>query len=114
MFYTLDLIERKSFEYKIVDNLEQHCHPQEDKSAPREGFLFGYHEISSHSRPAACKYYDLLSYPEFILLGPNTVWSESSSRRTKHSEFESSSEYSQGSHTLIPCSLSIAHRPTIL
>ena len=37
----------KSFEYKIVDNLEQHRQPQEGKSAPTERFIFGYPEISS-------------------------------------------------------------------
>ena len=32
----------------------------------------------------------------YSLLGPSSVWSESSSRRTNKSEFESSCEYSQG------------------
>ena len=32
----------------------------------------------------------------YSLLGPSNVWSESSLSRTKNSEFESSSKYSQG------------------
>ena len=33
---------------------------------------------------------------QYSLFGPSSVWSESSSSRTKNSEFESSIEYSQG------------------
>ena len=82
MFYTLELIERKSFEYKIVDDLEQ------------ISFLLDIlqkEQVSLSvrlSRNIWCSYYSLLS--------PSSVWSESSSSRTKNSEFESSSEYLQG------------------
>ena len=82
MFYTLELIERKSFEYKIVDDLEQ------------ISFLLNIlqkEQVSLSvrlSRNIWCSYYSLLS--------PSSVWSEWSSSRTKKIEFESSSEYSQG------------------
>ena len=94
MFYTLELIERKSFEYKIVDDLEQ------------ISFLLNIlqkEQVSLSvplSRNIWCLYYSLLS--------PSSVWSESSLNwtkkiefesslnRTKKFEFESSSEYSQG------------------
>ena len=82
MFYTLELIERKSFEYKIVDDLEQ------------ISFLLNIlqkEQVSLSvrlSRNIWCSYYSLLS--------PSSVWSDSSSNKSKRFEFESNSDYSQG------------------
>ena len=70
MFCTLELIERKSFEYKIVDDLEQ------------ISFLLNILQREQVSlsvrlyRNIWCSYYSLLS--------PSSVWSESSSSRTKN------------------------------
>ena len=82
MFYSLELIERKCFEYEIVDDLKQ------------ISFLLNIlqkEQVSLSvrlSRNIWCSYYSLLS--------PSSVWSESSSSRTKNFEYESSIEYSQG------------------
>ena len=82
MLYTLELIERKNFAHKIIDDLEQISSLLN---------ILQKEQVSLSvrlSRNIFCSYYSLLS--------PSSVWSESSSSRAKYSEFESSSKYSQG------------------
>ena len=82
MLYTLELIERKNFAHKIIDDLEQISSLLN---------ILQKEQVSLSvrlSRNIWSSYYSLLS--------PSSVWSESSSSRTKNSEFESSIEYSQG------------------
>ena len=67
MFCTLELIERKSFEYKIVDDLEQ------------ISFLLNIlqkEQVSLSvrlSRNIWCSYYSLLTYSVRVVFGPSRV-----------------------------------------
>ena len=79
MFYTLDLIERKSFEYKIVDDLEQ------------ISFLLNILQKEQVCDCPEISGVHTTHYSVRVVFGPSRV-----RVGQKKIEFESSSEYSQG------------------